>query len=151
MAEEKSIRILLEPDELEQAQLAARAVHVDLQTEPRPEIIPAIAVVLVAGGALLVGKFVVDLIDRLRGGVVIDLRPDATNFVSRNRDVPYGWAVVRAAGGTVSINVHDAPKDASERLLGMIIDGVIKSAGEVAEEAVKSLGADKVEQDPPSS
>jgi hypothetical protein len=108
-------------------------------------------VVLVAGGALLVGKFVVDLIDRLRGGVVIDLRPDATNFVSRNRDVPYGWAVVRAAGGTVSINVHDAPKDASERLLGMIIDGVIKSAGEVAEEAVKSLGADKVEQDPPSS
>ena len=144
MVEEKSIRILLEPEELEQAQEAARAARVDLQIEPRPQILPAVAAVLVAGGVLAVGKFIVDLIDKLRGGVVIDLRPDATNFVSRSRDVPYGWAVVRAADGTVQINVHDAPKDASERLLGMIIDGVIKSAADVAKEAAKVLGAGNV-------
>jgi hypothetical protein len=151
MAEEKSIRIVLEPEELQQAEEAARTARVDLQTEPSPEIIPVVAVVLVAGGALLVGKFVVDLIDRLRGGVVIDLRPDAKDFIRRNREVPYGWAVVRAADGSVSINVHDAPKDASERLLGMIIDGVIKSAADVAKEAAKALGGDKVRKDSPAT
>jgi len=148
MSEERSIRVLLDPEELEQAQAAARTARVDLQTEPRPEILPAIAIVLIAGGALAVGKFVVDLIDRLKGGVVIDLRPGAEHFVSRNRDVPYGWAVVRAADGTVHIDVHDSPKDASERLLGMIVEGVIKSASEVAKEAAKALGSDKVKQDP---
>jgi hypothetical protein len=146
MPEEKSFHIVIERDELDDVQTVARSTGVDLQIQPKPQVIDPFTAVLVGGGVLLVAKFVVDLMDRLRGGIVIDLRPNAKELVRRDRDVPYGWALVRAADGTVSVNVHDAPRDASERLIGQIIDGVLKSAAEVAKEATKSFGQEKVKQ-----
>jgi hypothetical protein len=148
MNKDKSIRVVLDPEEMQAAQDAARAAGLDLQIEQRPHILPAVTLVLMGGGALLAAKFVVDLVDRLRGGIVIDARPDATELVRRNRDVPYGWALVLAADGSVSINVHDSPKDASERLIQAIIDGVFKTAEDVTKEAGKTLGGDKVKSIP---
>jgi hypothetical protein len=144
MPEDKSIRIVLDPDDMQGAQDAARSIGVDLTVEAEPQLIPAVVAVLIAGGALAVAHFVVDLVDRLHGGIIIDLRPNAEAFVTRNRDVPYGWAVVRAADGTVSINVHDAPKDATERLITSIVNNVFDSATELAKAAAKELGPDRV-------
>lgn len=149
MNENTEIRIVLEEDELGYAQAAARKWKVDLEIVAEPQVIEPVTAILVAGGALLVGKFVVDLIDRLRGGVLIDLRPDAKDFIKRRRGVPYGWALIRSADGKeVKIETHDAPKDAAERLLGQIIEGVLKSATEIAKVAREALGDDKVQEQP---
>lgn len=69
---------------------------------------------LVVGGALVVGRFVVGVIDRWRGGVLIDRTQDPAR-VSRTRDLPQGYVVILAPEGT-SIEVKDEPKDAIERI-----------------------------------
>jgi hypothetical protein len=52
--------------------------------------------------------------------------------------------VVAADGQKVDINVKDAPKDAAERWVEDIINGVVKSASDVADSAAKAFGKDKV-------
>jgi len=147
MNQEKSVRILLEKEELGPAQQLARATPLNLQIEGTPQILDPFTAILVAGGVIAISKFVVDLIDKMRGGVTIDLTPTATYFVRRERAVPYGWAIIKAADGkSVSIETHDAPKDASERLLHDIIDGVLKNSGDIAKAATAALGASKVRQ-----
>jgi hypothetical protein len=146
MSEDKSIQIVLENDELEAAQASARTAGVDFEIQPKSQFIDPVSIILVAGGVWAIGVFVVELLDRRHGGIIIDLRPSAQQLVRRDRSVPYGWALVIAVDGTVSINVHDAPKSASERLIGEIIQGVLKSASDVAAAAAKAIGADKVKQ-----
>jgi hypothetical protein len=146
MSEDKFIQIALENEEVEAAQASARIAGIDLEIQPKSQILDPITIILVGTGAVALGKFVVDLIDRLHGGIVVDLRPSAKQLVRRDRSVPYGWALVIAADGSVSINVHDAPKGAAERLISDVIKGVLKSASEVASAATKALGADKVKQ-----
>ena len=147
MSNDGSISILLTDEDLGAAQELARTTGVDLQILPKPQIIDPFTAVLIAGGVLLVGKFVVDLIDRLRGGVVIELRPNAPPLVRRDRAIPYGWAMVVAADGkSVKIETHDAPKDAAERLLGEIISGALKTSQDIAKAAKEALGAGKVQE-----
>lgn len=44
------------------------------------------------------------------------------------------------------MEIKDAPKLATERLIESIISGVLKSASDVAEAAKEAVGADKVEE-----
>lgn len=150
MTASREIRIRLEDELVNTAQQAAREARVDISLEAKPEVLDPFTVVVVGGGALLIGKFVVDLWDRLRGGMIIDLRPGASELVQRDSSIPAGFVVIFAAdGGGVKIEVHDAPKDASERLLEKIIDGTLSSATEIAKEAAKVVGAGKVSNEPP--
>ena len=146
MPEEKSLYIVIEEDELEDAQAIARTSGVDLQIQPQPQLLDPFTWIIIIGTGVAVTKFVADLRDRARGGVVIDLRPNANPFIRREHELPQGWFVVRAADGTVSVDTRDTPKDASERLLGQMIDGVLKSAADVAKEAAKAFGQDKVKE-----
>src|SRR5262249_37062683 len=100
---------------------------------------------VLTGAGIMAAHFIVDLIEKRRGGLVIDLKPGAKNLVRRDRSVPFGWAVIRSADGVnVKIETHDAPKDASERLVGQIIDGVVKDSKAIVEAAEKLLGPGKV-------
>lgn len=149
MSEETTIHILIDPEELADVEELAATAGIDLQVQPTPQALETLVVFAVTGGVLLVSQFLVDLFDRLRGGVVIDLRPSAQHLVRRDRDVPYGWALVCAIDGTVSIQTHDAPENAAERLLGRIIDGVLQGVQNIAEAARQSLGSSHVREQPP--
>ena len=141
----KQIRILFDNEqELADAKRTALQLQVDFQVEPKSQFVDPVTAVLIGGGALLLGKFVVDLIEQIKGGVLVDLRPGAKALVTRTKEMPYGWVTVIARDGTVKIEVRDAPKDASERLIGQIIEGGLKSAKEVATAAVEALGKGKV-------
>ena len=144
----KQVRIVFDEEsadtEVPDAKKIASQLRVDLQEEPQAQFVEPVTAILIGGGALLLGKFIVDLMEKMKGGVLIDLRPTATPLVTRKKDIPYGWATVIAADGSVEIEVHDAPKDAAERLLSEIIEGALKTAKEVAAAATERLGADKV-------
>jgi hypothetical protein len=143
----KQIRILFDNEQdLANAQQVALQSRVDFQVQPKPQIVDPFTAVLIGGAALLIGKFVVDLMDKIKGGVLIDLRPDAKALLTRTKEIPYGWVTVIAPDSTVKIEVRDAPKDASERLLSQIIGGALKTAKEVVTAAVKELGKDKVSE-----
>jgi hypothetical protein len=143
----KTIKLLMDEKDVGEAQALARAARVDLQVVSEPHLIDPITAVVIGGGALLVFKVAVDLIDKMRGGVFIDLQPRANYLIRRDRQVPAGWVIVLAVDGkSVKIETRDAPKDISERLLTEIVNGTLKTAGDVAKEATKALGAGKVEE-----
>jgi hypothetical protein len=142
-----SLRIVLERDELHLAQDLARRDGVRVEVEPQPHVVEPMTAILVAGGALLVAKFVVDLIDRLRGGLVIDLRSGTRREIRRDRGVPYGWVTIITADGTVKVETHDAPRDAAERLLNQILSGALTTPTQIANAASEALGPERVEAD----
>lgn len=140
-----TIKVLVDSSELVHVKDAAdQAGDVDLQIQPRTQALDPITAVLIGGAVLAVAKFVVDAIDRFKGGVTIDLSAGGAPVVRRDPNVPYGWAVVIAKDGAVQIEVRDAPKDAAERLLSQIIEGVLKNAQEIGDAAKASLGNDRV-------
>jgi hypothetical protein len=145
MSEDKSITMALESDDLGPAQELARAHKVNLEIKPQEQFIDPLSIVLIFGGAVAIAKFTVDLFDRFHGGVIVDLKPEAKQLVRRDKNLPYGWIVVVATDGKkVDINVKDAPKDTAERWVEDIINGVVKSANDVANSAAKAFGKDKV-------
>jgi hypothetical protein len=146
MSDDKSIRIGLYEEDLAAAQELARSGRVELQIEPQAEILDPLTYILIGAGLVAAVKFTIDLVERIKGGVVIDLQPSAKSVIRRDRAIPYGWAVVMAADGkSVKIETHDAPKDAAERLLEDIINGVFKNSDGIAKAAKDALGAAKVE------
>jgi hypothetical protein len=141
-----TIRLLIDTTELAEAQEASRDAELEVTYEPKAQAVDPLTAVLIAGAVLAVAKFVIDVIDHLKGGVVIDQTQGGPVLVKRDRSVPYGWAVVIATGGAVSIHVHDAPKDASERLLSQIVEGVFTNAEELAKAGRELIGADRVKE-----
>lgn len=84
--------------------------------------------------------------ERLKGGLVIDQRPDAVEPIYRTNNVPYGYIVTYPAdGGKATIDVRDAPKDEIERLIELALGGVFKSIIDLRDKAAEIVGADKVE------
>lgn len=149
MTVSREIRIRLEDNLVHMAHQSAKDARVDISVEPKPEVIDPFTVIVVGGGSSPDRQVCVDLWDRLRGGMVIDLRPSASELVRRDSSIPAGFVVIFATDGNgVKIEVHDAPKDASERLLERIIDGTLSSAAEIAKEAAKVVGVGKVSNEP---
>jgi len=69
--------------------------------------------------------------------------------VYRDRDVPWGYVVVFPAdGGKVTVETKDAPKDATERLIGQVVSGVLGSADAVKAAVKELLGEGKAKADP---
>jgi hypothetical protein len=143
MPETKEIRILLEEAELGPAVELAQTSPLDYRIEAKAQVIDPITAVLIGGGVLMVAKFVFDVFDKLKGGVVVDLRQQPL-AIKRNKQLPAGWVLVLAADGTVSIETHDAPKDTSERLLAGLIEGALGTAKEVASRATELFGVEHV-------
>jgi hypothetical protein len=75
-----------------------------------------ITAAIVVGGVLTIGKFVLSVVERWRGGVRIDLTSHPAT-VERLGSVPYGLIVVLTASGDVRIDTADEPKDAAERIV----------------------------------
>lgn len=103
---------------------------------PKPggqRLTPAL-VVLAMAGALTLTQFLMDLWEKLRGGIVIDVSGSSPE-VYRDPDVPVGYIVVIAKDGSVKIETKDAPKNATQQLIESVISGVLNSAEQIAQVA----------------
>src|SRR5687767_10890052 len=58
-----------------------------------PQIEP-VSAILIGTAIAAAAKFVIDWWERRKGGLVIDLRLDASDDLYRDPDVPYGYIVV---------------------------------------------------------
>lgn len=151
MAEDVTIRLGVPAQGVPDVTAAAEGQAVDLQVEANTHVLDPITWVLLGGGVVALVKITSDLIERRRGGVIIDLRPGATRELRRSQDAPAGWVFVFAADGTVKIETRDAPRDAMERLLTSMTSGVIKGAIEINEAAINELGPGKASVEPEPS
>lgn len=144
MADQSEIRFVLEKTDLPAAQSTAQQLELNFQIQPSPQFLDPFTAALIAGGALLIAKFVREQIQIHKGGLFIDLSHKPIQ-VRRDKEIPYGLVViVDATGKKVKVETHDAPKDAAERLLGGLFSGALKSADQVSAAAKTALGAKNV-------
>lgn len=116
------------------------------------EMIEPVSAVLIAAGVAVVAKFVMEWWDKRRGGLVVDMRPDAKDQIYRDKDVPYGFALIFPAdGGQVKIETHDMPKDAMQQLIEAVISGAFKTVTELAKAAREALPKASVTETPATS
>jgi hypothetical protein len=151
MGDYLSIRVFVMPSELEEVERIARDVGINpLRAEPvATEAVEASATAtppsLIGAGSLLVGRFVVRLIDRLHAGITIDVRPLTGPIVRGSEEVPYGWAqVITPDDKSVRIQTRGTPLEAAESLLREILFGSSLTATAVEKAGKEVLGVDKV-------
>jgi hypothetical protein len=120
-------------------------VEVDVVTRKPDEAarvesqIGVVAAVLIAGAASVVASFLYRVFTTDNRGMVIDLRPGADPTVSR--DAPEGFVITIAAdGGTVKVDVNDAPKSDVERLMALLLEKTIGSAADAVSAVKEALG-----------
>lgn len=139
------VQIIVPDAELENAQQLARSAGLDAQIQPKAQLADPFSWILIGGAVLATATFIRDLVERSRGGLVIDLGRGGSERTRRQREVPFGWVLIFSPDGKeVSIEVHDAPKDTTERLLSEIVSGGYKTAVDIAEAARKILPSNKV-------
>lgn len=144
--------------DLEAAHEQSKDAEVMLQEAPGEsdgvsEAIAPIVAVLAGAGAAALAKFVTSWWEKRRGGLVIDFRPEATDQISRDPDVPWGFILVFPAdGGEVKIETKDEPEDSIERLIEAVISGAYETAQKVTDAAAKTaLAVVSGDQPAPSS
>ena len=104
-----------------------------------------VTAVLIGAGVVAGIKLLMDWWGRRKGGLVIDLRPDAKDLFYRDDALDYEYVVTLPAdGGKVTVEVKDNP-DAATTWINKVIEGGFKSFTDLATEAKKAVGADKVE------
>lgn len=89
---------------------------------------------VVIGGAIALGQLVVSVIDKWKGGTVIDMTGERP-VIRRDRAVLLGVTVILASDGKVEIKSEDLPKTSLERLVEAVLSidkdltvGTIKAA-----------------------
>lgn len=95
------------------------------------------------GNELTMGRFVLDWWKRGGddGALVINLREDVTNHLSREWDLPPDYCVILTdQGGDVMFDLKDLPKDKAEWFLEKVTCGDIESAAEILELGKESGG-----------
>lgn len=131
-----------QPDLHVEATAGAPRGGIEGQIEP-------VTAVLIAAGAAAVAKFLMDWWEKRRGGLVVDMRPDAKDQIYRDRDAPYGFVLIFPSdGGQVKIETRDMPKDATQQLLEAVISGAYKTVMDLAKAAREALPKASIEEAP---
>lgn len=144
-----SVRLRLEDDEIREAARRTATEHPEvrlpeLQASEKTFVEPVSAMLIAAGIGAIV-TFLMGLWDKIRGGLVIDQREDASDEIYRDRDVPFGYILVFPKdGGSVKIETKDMPKDAIHQLLEAVIGGAYKTMTDLAKAAGEAAGAGNV-------
>ena len=99
--------LIIDADELEYVEEVAAEHDVSLRRLEQRGFEPVTAIALSIAGAAAAVATVVYLLDRRRGGQVVDLRPGAPRTIYRSQDVLFGLVVVITATGTVSVQVRE--------------------------------------------
>jgi hypothetical protein len=113
--------VVIEPEDLDYARELAEAHGVRMEEMSVRGIEPVLTVTLVLFGAALAVGTVVYLLDKAKGGQVIDLRESMQKKFYRTDDVAYGLVVIITADGKVTVEVKE-PRG----LFGEVIDALTK-------------------------
>jgi hypothetical protein len=135
--------VVVEPEDLEYARELAATHGVEIQELDVRGIEPVLTVTLVLFGAALAVGTVVYLLDKTKGGQVIDLREGVQKKFYRTDDVTYGLVVIITPDGKVTVEVRE-PRG----VFGQVIDALTKvtvdlgkaSLDVVAEAAKSAIG-----------
>jgi hypothetical protein len=138
----------VEPDELNLLQeyvADTPGLELEVIQEAEPGIAPLLILGII-GAASLVAGAVTYLADMRRGGQVIDLR-EGHDLAKRSREVIYGYVLIIAADGKVSIEVHE-PKNFFAGVIKDVLEAVqniatktMETAAEAAKAAVGNRGS----------
>ena len=97
---------------------------------------PVSAVTLVLLGSALAVSAVAQLVDRAKGGQVIDLRPGSPRMMYRSKDVTYGLIVIVALDGDVKVDVKE-PKG----MFGQVVESLTEVVSELGKSGIEAIGA----------
>jgi hypothetical protein len=111
----------------------ASAHGVEVTPVGRRSIDPITMVALTLTGTALAVGMVMHLIDREKGGQVIDLRPGATKMIYRTHELVYGLILIISHDGAVSVEVKE-PKG----MLGAVLETL---RGILSDVAAKTIDA----------
>lgn len=114
----------------------------DLKQVPPDEFgeqaLDPITAVIVIGGVYAITHLIMSVMDRYKGGTVINLaEPQPT--VRRGQEIPLGWLVVIGKDGKVSLETGEIPQDGLERIVENIF-GLGKDASIAAIELAIEAG-----------
>jgi hypothetical protein len=106
-AETTASVVMVDWADVELVRTTAAGHGVEVQVVETKGMDPLSTTTLVLVGVPLAVGTVTQLLDRLRGGQVIDLRPGAGKALYRTKDVVYGLIVIYAVDGQVSVEVKE--------------------------------------------
>ena len=125
--------VVIEPEDLEYVRQAAVDNGVSIEEIPSEGFEPITTVTLALLGASAAVATVLHLIERRKGGQVIDLRPGAPKPIYRTPDLQFGLVLIHRLDGTVSVEVKE-PRG----LFGQVMDTLRDILGTIAGENLKA-------------
>ena len=147
MADENSYEVLiLDNEDLAYLHTIAVENAVTVTDLPRRAMEPVATATVALMGAGFAVATVLHLMEKRKGGQVIDLRPTATRLMYRSSDVLYGLVVLIAVDGTVTVEVHE-PKG----MFGPVNELIIGALGELVGADAAAVSQLLAEQLPPGS
>ncbi|PKO16285.1 MAG: hypothetical protein CVU39_07940 [Chloroflexi bacterium HGW-Chloroflexi-10] len=109
-------------------------------------LVDPVLIAVIVGSVFAAAHFVMSIIERIRGGMVLDLTGDKPEIRS-DRDIPLGWLIIIAKDGKVELKKEELPagglQQVIEKLFAMGTD-ITKAAIEAAVKSVKT-GEEKKE------
>lgn len=148
--------VVIDSEDREYFEQIAAENGVSLEEIDQSGFIDPITVSFIIIGAAAAISLVQYLIDKRKGGMVLDSRPGAPRPMYRSKDVDYGLVVIYAVDGKVDVQVKE-PRG----LFGQVIDALTSiiskkigaSAGDLAKAADKAVGsnADVTVKTPPAA
>lgn len=118
---EETVReiVVIEAEDLDYVREAAAEQGVELQELPRQGFEPITTLTLLITGSVLAVGALSSLIERHKGGQVIDLRSGAPKPLYRDKGVVYGLVIVLANDGTVTVEVKQ-PKEMFDQVVEVL-------------------------------
>ncbi len=141
MAETESNEVVVvDQAEVNYLECVAAEQGVEIERLPIRGFEPITIVTLSLTGTPLAVSTVVYLLDRRKGGQVVDLRPGAPKTVYRSTDVTYGLVVIIAADGATKVDVRE-PKGMFGHVSELIVSLVGELVGKGTEEVADVVGS----------
>lgn len=126
--------IVVDRSDLSEVRGIAAAYNVELIDIPASGLEPITTVAIILVGSALAVATVAYLIDKRKGGQVVDLRPGAPRSFYRSRDVMYGLVIIVALNGTATIEVKE-PKG----MFGIVLDALRGMTADLTEATIEAI------------
>lgn len=126
--------LIVDPEEVNYLRQIAEEYGVVVEELPRRGVEPVTTIAFAIAGAAFAVASVVHLLERQRGGQVVDLRSGAPRAVYRSNEVGYGLVIIITQDGTVEVAVRE-PKG----MFGHVNDLILGLVGELSGKNVAAV------------
>ncbi|MEV6632071.1 hypothetical protein AB0M54_15105 [Actinoplanes sp. NPDC051470] len=126
--------LIVDNDDVDFARRTAAEHDVALQRVEMRGLEPVLTTTLLLFGAAAAVGLVTSLVDRHRGGQIIDLRPGTPRPVYRSKDVIFGLVVIFARDGRVTVEVKEPAG-----MFGQVLEALTALLGELAGAGVADI------------